>query len=79
MAIACRGFGFRRISILAGAFLAMICLVGGLSVRLYAQNLPIPNANIAEQQDYAFADGLFRDGLFQIASEQLDKFVKKYP
>ena len=73
------GFRNRRNSVLAGAFLAIIFFAAGLSDRLCAQNLPVPIANIAEQQDYAFADGLFRDGLFQIAFEQYDKFVKKYP
>ncbi len=34
---------------------------------------------LAEEQDYAFAYGLFEDGLFQLASEQFDRFVAKYP
>jgi len=44
-----------------------------------AQNLPVLNSTIAEEQDYAFAYGLFRDGLFQNAAEQFGTFVKKYP
>jgi len=43
------------------------------------QNLPVPNSTIAEEQDYAFAYGLFKDGLFQNAAEQFTNFVKKYP
>ncbi|MCX6133789.1 MAG: tetratricopeptide repeat protein [Ignavibacteriales bacterium] len=39
----------------------------------------MPNANIAEEQDYAFAHGLYRDGLFQIAAEQFEKFASKHP
>lgn len=44
-----------------------------------SQNLPAPNSNIAEEQDYAFAHGLFKDGLFQLSAEQFEKFVAKYP
>ncbi len=34
---------------------------------------------LVEEQDYAFAYGLFKDGLFQLAADQFDQFVKKYP
>jgi TolA-binding protein len=74
--------GERRIrlaSLVLGAILAISFQICGLSNRLFAQNLPLPNVNIAEQQDYAFADGLYRDGVFQIAYDQFDKFSKKYP
>ena len=79
MAVLGRSGGLVRNFIIAGAFLAMPALVGNIGDRLCAQNLPLPNANLAEQQDYAFADGLFRDGLFQIALDQFEKFVRKYP
>jgi TolA-binding protein len=64
-------------------YLAFILLTSSLSVivsdRLSAQSLPVPNSSIAEEQDYAFAHGLYKDGLFQIAAEQFDRFAKKYP
>jgi len=62
------------------AFLFLFSALTGLaSVRVVGQNLPAPNSNIAEEQDYAFAHGLYKDGLFLIATEQFDKFIKKYP
>ena len=78
-AIVCGGFRIGRNFVHAAAFLAIVFIASGLSSRVCAQDLPVPNANIAEQQDYAFADGLFKDGLFQIAFEQFGKFVTKYP
>ncbi|HTY35492.1 MAG TPA: tetratricopeptide repeat protein [Bacteroidota bacterium] len=64
-------------------FLAFLFLFLALSVgtgqRSFSQNLPSPNANIAEEQDYAFAHGLYRDGLFQIAAEQFQRFAQKHP
>lgn len=41
--------------------------------------LPSQNSTIAEEQDYAFAYGLYKDGLFQLAAEQFVKFAEKYP
>lgn len=57
----------------------LVLLLVGNPSELRAQNLPLPNSTIAEEQDYAFAYGLFRDGLFQNAAEQFSGFVKKYP
>ncbi|MEX2117615.1 MAG: tetratricopeptide repeat protein [Bacteroidota bacterium] len=34
---------------------------------------------MAEEQDYAFAYGLYGDGLYQLASVQFDAFLQKYP
>jgi TolA-binding protein len=34
---------------------------------------------LVEEQDYAFAYGLYQDGLYQLAEEQLNKFLQKYP
>ena len=79
MAIVCEGSRIRREIVLAVAFLAGVLFAGGLDVPLHAQNLPAPNANVAEQQDYAFADGLFRDGLFEMALEQFTRFTVRYP
>ncbi|KKU82491.1 MAG: Outer membrane assembly lipoprotein YfiO [Microgenomates group bacterium GW2011_GWA2_47_8] len=36
-------------------------------------------SGLAEEQDYAFAYGLFKDGMYQLAADQFDQFVKKYP
>jgi TolA-binding protein len=35
--------------------------------------------SLAEEQDYAFAVGLYKDGVYQLADEQFVKFVQKYP
>lgn len=37
------------------------------------------SASLAEEQDYAFAYGLYSDGLYQLASGQFDAFLQKYP
>jgi len=37
------------------------------------------SASLAEEQDYAFAYGLYNDGLYQLASVQFDSFLEKYP
>ena len=63
---------------LAFLFLFLI-FAGGIGQRVISQNLPVPNASIAEEQDYAFAHGLYRDGLFQIAAEQFQRFAEKHP
>ncbi len=34
---------------------------------------------VAEEQDYAFALGLYRDGTYQLAEEQFGKFLNQYP
>ena len=60
-------------------FFLFFAIAGGMREVAFSQNLPAPNANIAEEQDYAFAHGLYRDGLFQIAAEQFEKFVQKHP
>ena len=59
------------------AFLVLFLV--GQPTEVLAQNLPTPNSTIVEEQDYAFAYGLFRDGLFQNAAEQFSAFVSKYP
>lgn len=40
---------------------------------------PVSTPKIAEEQDYAFAYGLYSDSLYQMAAEQFDKFLAKYP
>ena len=37
------------------------------------------STELQEEQDYAFAYGLFEDKLYQLASEQLTKFIDQYP
>ena len=51
-----------------------------LAVSTLAAQVPLaPKATIAEEQDYAFAYGLYKDGLFQLAGEELSKFIDRYP
>lgn len=55
-----------------------------ISVLLWAQAAAqVPNggrsASMAEEQDYAFAYGLYSDGLYQLAAEQFEQFLRKYP
>jgi TolA-binding protein len=52
---------------------AVFCLsVLGFSVSIHAQG-------IQEGQDYAFGYGLYKDGMYQQAYEELSKFVQNYP
>jgi TolA-binding protein len=73
------GQSLKSISRFLGISLIFYLMTGFLGTQAISQNLPVPNSNIAEEQDYAFAHGLFRDGLFQLSAEQFDRFVKKYP
>lgn len=63
---------------------------GGLVLVILSLHFPIqtvvsqtpPAGNptsLAEEQDYAFAYGLYGDGLFQLATVQFDAFLEKYP
>lgn len=40
---------------------------------------PVSTPKIAEEQDYAFAYGLYSDSLYRLAADQFDKFLAKYP
>jgi len=66
-------------------FVAKAIILGLLALQLLtrqasAQVTPQPSApSIAEEQDYAFAYGLYKDGLFQLATEQFQRFVQRYP
>jgi len=40
---------------------------------------PVSTPKIAEEQDYAFAYGLYSDSLYRMSAEQFDKFLAKYP
>ncbi len=47
---------------------------------LFAQVNTSPiSPTVAEEQDFAFAYGLYKDGVFKLASEQFEKFESKYP
>jgi tol-pal system protein YbgF len=51
-----------------------------LASPLYAQTNPIDHTPVvAEEQDYAFALGLYHDGVYQLAEEQFGKFLNHYP
>lgn len=44
------------------------------------QTNPVDHSpTLAEEQDYAFALGLYKDGVYQIAEEQFGRFLKRYP
>lgn len=74
----------KKLSSKIGYFFILSILFLGLLTTfpqgLQAQTqLPSQNSTIAEEQDYAFAYGLYKDGLFQLAAEQFGKFAEKYP
>ncbi|HTP13677.1 MAG TPA: tetratricopeptide repeat protein, partial [Bacteroidota bacterium] len=47
---------------------------------LHPQSNPINQTPVvAEEQDYAFALGLYRDGVYQMAEEQFGKFLERHP
>jgi TolA-binding protein len=54
--------------------------VGILVSPVSAQTSPVNRTPvIAEEQDYAFALGLYQDGVYQLAEEQFGKFLRQYP
>ncbi|HVN48118.1 MAG TPA: tetratricopeptide repeat protein, partial [Bacteroidota bacterium] len=59
---------------------AVVLLVWFISFSLSAQqkNLNAPRT-ISEEQDYAFAIGLYRDSLYQVAEQQFENFIQQYP
>ncbi len=62
-------------------FFLCLCAVLCLPVSpVCAQTNPVDRTPIiAEEQDYAFALGLYKDGVYQLAEEQFGKFLKQYP
>ena len=56
--------------------LLLYCLAAFLFTPLTAQ---VGTAGIQEEQDYAFAFGLYQDKLYQLASDQFQKFIDQYP
>lgn len=71
--------GASRLGIVRLWLAVLVLIFAGQKSEVLAQNLPAPNSTIVEEQDYAFAYGLFRDGLFQQALDQFSAFIKKYP
>jgi len=63
------------------AFLFFLLIVAsGFFISASAQEVSLLQApTVAEEQDYAFAYGLYRDSLFQLAGQQFQTFVTKYP
>jgi TolA-binding protein len=54
--------------------------VSGLIFSASAQEISAASSpSVAEEQDYAFAFGLYSDSLFQLAGQQFETFVQKYP
>ena len=52
----------------------------GLLLPILAQEIsPVQSPSVAEEQDYAFAFGLYSDSLFQLAGQQFETFIQKYP
>lgn len=71
----------RILAKLTGIFLllALAALIIFPTPVVFAQTTPTPQSSVAEEQDYAFAHGLYKDGLFQLAVDQFDQFLAKYP
>ena len=52
----------------------------GFLLSVSAQEIsPVSPPSIVEEQDFAFAFGLYSDSLFQLAGQQFETFVQKYP
>jgi TolA-binding protein len=64
-----------------GVFLFLFLFtIPGFFISTLAQDIsPASFPSVAEEQDYAFAFGLYGDSLFQLAGQQFDTFVQKYP
>lgn len=61
-------------------FLVLLNFPSVVSNISFAQDVVSPQApTVSEEQDYAFAYGLYRDSLFQLAGQQFESFVLKYP
>jgi len=60
--------------------LLFLFTASGIFFSVSAQEIS-PNSfpSVAEEQDYAFAFGLYSDSLFQLAGQQFESFVQKYP
>lgn len=56
--------------------LVVTVLLCSYPVLTFAQ---VAGETVAEQQDYTFAVGLYRNGQYQLALQQFDSFLKHYP
>lgn len=53
-----------------------LCVSSGAQAQDSAADRP---STVAEEQDFVFAAGLYRDSLYQMAGEQFDAFIQKHP
>ena len=64
-------------------FYIYFCLFPGPCLPLlpvFGQSNPVSQTPVvAEEQEYAFAVGLYHDGVYQLAEEQFGKFLNHYP
>ncbi len=52
----------------------------GFFISVSAQDVSLQQTpKVAEEQDYAFAYGIYSDSLFQLADQQFQTFVSTYP
>jgi TolA-binding protein len=67
------------LSYLVFLFLFLFTASGFLLSASAQEISPVSFPSMAEEQDYAFAFGLYSDSLFQLAGQQFETFVQKYP
>ncbi|HAV23069.1 MAG TPA: hypothetical protein DCX46_06185, partial [Bacteroidetes bacterium] len=62
------------------AWIIILVLANCFQDLLFAQiGSPPTTRSASEDQDYAFAHGLFQDKLYQLSLEQFENYLKKYP
>jgi TolA-binding protein len=59
--------------------LRVFALFLALTFMSYAIGLCQPGQNLSEEQDYAFCYGLFKDGKYPLAMQELSRVLEKYP
>ena len=59
--------------------MSVVLLMLAVPLLLPAQQINTAPRTVSEEQDYAFAIGLYRDSLYQVAAQQFENFVKHYP
>jgi TolA-binding protein len=70
----------QRTRLLAGVIVLVYLAFQLMNQETFAQVASPPSApSIAEEQDYAFAYGLYKDGMFQLAEQQFGRFIQHYP
>jgi TolA-binding protein len=69
-----------RIQQAAEVIVLVLLAIQLLNQEAFAQVTSPPSTpSITEEQDYAFAYGLYKDGLFQMATQQFERFIQHYP